>query len=50
MKLVFVLLSYFAKGYPLDVSWRKGGRLKKWISFLVAIIHVKEKKPRKIGF
>ena len=39
-------LYYYAKVHPLDVSWKRGGRLKKWISFLVAIIHVKEKSPK----
>jgi len=34
----------------LDVSWKRGGRLKKWISFLVDIIHVTDKSPEKEAF
>tara|TARA_B100000003_G_scaffold161361_1_gene147152 strand:+ start:16 stop:174 length:159 start_codon:yes stop_codon:yes gene_type:complete len=38
-------------GHPLDVSWKRGGRLKKWIIFLVVIIHVRQKSPvNKRGF
>tara|TARA_B100000900_G_scaffold306683_1_gene265322 strand:+ start:195 stop:347 length:153 start_codon:yes stop_codon:yes gene_type:complete len=43
-------LYYYAKGHPLDVSWKREGRLKKWISFLGDIIHVKGKSPEKEAF